>query len=81
MSDQPKPTGEWTDRDVLDLGLPYDNIDLQSAAQIAEAHNAALDKAKSGGWLSEEALDEYAKVEQEVLQLREQLAAEREPGI
>ncbi len=37
-----------------------------------------LAEAKSGGWLSDEALDEYAKVEQEVLQLRKQLAAERD---
>ncbi len=44
------------------------------AERLADAHNAALSAAKAGGWLSQEALDEYAKVEQELVQLRDQLS-------
>ncbi len=73
---QPKPTGEWTPETVQEMcKLALSGYDSET---IADAHNAALAAAKAGGWLSNEALDEYAKVEQEVLQLREQLAAERE---
>ncbi len=110
MSDQPKPTGEWTTQTVYDL---YHKLDGGPLA-IANAYNAALaaerkeqkewldayeqealkheseiqqlrdqltaerEKSRAGGWLSQEALDEYAKVEQEVIQLRERIAAERE---
>ncbi len=40
---------------------------------------AEREKSRAGGWLSQEALDEYAKVEAEVQQLREQLAAAQHP--
>ncbi len=54
-----KPTGEWTGITLSRL------IQEKGYKGAADAHNAALAAAKAGGWLSEEALDEYAKVEQE----------------
>ncbi len=76
MSDQLKSTGEWTAQTVFDLlGRDYGSDGWKRERTVADAHNAALDAAKAGGWLSREALDEYAKVEQEVQQLRDQLAA------
>ncbi len=87
MSDQPKPTTgetasptdtksaqEWT-AEMVEATLadrPF------AASTIASHHNAALAASRAGGWLSQEALDEYAKVEQEHQQLLSQLTAERE---
>ncbi len=48
---------------------------LQAANKFCEGLQQQLAADKAGGWLSQEALDEYAKVEQEVQQLRDQLAA------
>ncbi len=75
-----KPTGEWTVESVKQLVYQATGADLlpDVAKAICDAHNAELAAAKAGGWLSQEALDEYAKVEQEAQQLRDQLAAERE---
>ncbi len=58
--------------------LLVDGLSESQAKSIEQTHNAALAAAKAGGWLSQEALDEYAKVEQEAQQLRDQLAAERD---
>ncbi len=33
---------EWTDRDVYDLALPYDEVLIDACQQIADAHNATL---------------------------------------
>ncbi len=78
MSTQPKPTVEWTVEDniarfcTLSFGIEK-RPELYRA--IADAHNAALADAKTGGWLSQEALDEYAKIEAEHRELQQQFAA------
>ncbi len=85
MSNQPKPTDEISD---FDSGPAY--AELAAAIEQATNqernrwqqfyHDAIRDKeqlaaAKSGGWLSREALDEYAKIEAEHRELQQQLAA------
>ncbi len=60
---QPKPTGEWTPEHVKALG-GYIDWTLTGCSKVAEAHNAALDEAVDAA-------------EQEILVLRQQLAAER----
>ncbi len=70
--------GEWTGMTVANISAGCVHITPVLRERIADAHNAALSSAKAGGWISQEALDEYAKVEAEHRELREQLAAERE---
>ncbi len=65
MSDQPKPTGEWTPETVQELRFRDGNEDQN----IADAHNAALVAA------IDEAVD---PAHQEILVLRQQLTSERE---
>ncbi len=73
MSDQPKPTGEWT---LVPCALHfnimcgdttiYEGVTSEKQGKhLADAHNAALDEAVDAA-------------EQEILLLRQQLAAERE---
>ncbi len=82
MSDQPKPTGEWTDRDIYDLGLPYDEVLMDACQNIADSHNAEL-AAEREAWTTN-GLNavagkerEIAALDHEIQKLSEQLAAER----
>ncbi len=69
-----KPIGEWTGMTVANISAGCVHITPILRERIAEAHNAALSEAKAGGWISQQALDEYAKVEAEHRELRSQLA-------
>ncbi len=69
-----QPTNEWT-VSTIDEWISLNPTTWRSV--IVFEHNASLDAAKAAGWLSEEALDEYAKIEAEHQQLRAQLAAEK----
>ncbi len=66
MSDQPKPTGEWT---AENLSRVTNTMVVSSVSElhqaICDAHNIALDEAVDGA-------------EQEILLLRQQLSAEWE---
>ncbi len=72
---QPKPTSEWT-VSTIDEWISLNPSTWRSV--IAFEHKAALCEAKAAGWISQEALDEYAKVEAEHRELQQQLAAERD---
>ncbi len=61
----PKPTGEWTAERV------YRVVQCCGHDGLAQEINAELAAAKAGGWLSQEALDEYAKVEAEHRELQQ----------
>ncbi len=72
MSDQPKPT-EWTEETVRMFGETCWNT--ESCKDVADAHNAALDKANVR---ETELICERDYFKGQVQQLRTQLAAERE---
>ncbi len=66
---------QWNKRKSLAKILKERGLDSDKIASEIESKCRA---AKIVGWLSQEALDEYSKVEAEHRELREQLAAERE---